>query len=296
MRQRPASEFRWTMSLLLIAINVGVFLIENVIDPRGPAFFNQYLALSGEGLRHWYVWQPLTYQFLHAPMHDNGLFHILGNCFAIYFIGQWVEQEMGKWSFLKLYLICGTVGGLLQIGLSEQWPGHFGYPMVVGASAGAFGLVSAFGALFPDRAMTLMLLPIEIRARTLVWIFLGLSLVAMSMPLQWSGKIAHSAHLGGILTAMFYIRYITNAQKPLVAWRSRQSANRPRILVTARGPKPASWKIPRPTPPEDLPPGEFISKEVDPILDKISAHGIQSLTDKERQILQAARARMSKRV
>ena len=47
--------------------------------------------------------------------------------------------------------------------------------------------------------------------------------------------------------------------------------------------------------PQELPSEEFISKEVDPILDKISAHGIQSLTDRERQILQAARAKMSKR-
>jgi hypothetical protein len=55
------------------------------------------------------------------------------------------------------------------------------------------------------------------------------------------------------------------------------------------------WGQHKPELDEDLPPEEFLSKEVDPILDKISAHGIQSLTDRERRVLQAARAKMAKR-
>ena len=59
-------------------------------------------------------------------------------------------------------------------------------------------------------------------------------------------------------------------------------------------PKPVKPRRPKPAEPADLPSGEFISQEVDPILDKISAHGIQSLTERERQILQAARSKMSR--
>jgi hypothetical protein len=66
--------------------------------------------------------------------------------------------------------------------------------------------------------------------------------------------------------------------------------------VNANSVRRSSWRRPKTPPPvEDLPPGEFISKEVDPILDKISAHGIHSLTDQERQILDAARKKMAKR-
>jgi hypothetical protein len=72
-------------------------------------------------------------------------------------------------------------------------------------------------------------------------------------------------------------------------------APRPRELVNA--PAGSFWKKAKPRPDDEppLPTGDFITKEVDPILDKISAHGIQSLTDRERRILEAARAKMAKR-
>jgi hypothetical protein len=101
--------------------------------------------------------------------------------------------------------------------------------------------------------------------------------------------------LGGILTGLAYIRWITNAQKPLMMWQPFQAKAPRRELVKVQSRKPQIWQRPKPAETEDLPPAEFITKEVDPILDKISAHGIQSLTQRERQILEAARARMSKR-
>jgi hypothetical protein len=72
----------------------------------------------------------------------------------------------------------------------------------------------------------------------------------------------------------------------------RRVRSRPRELIKV--PKGAPWQRNKPDP-EELPPGEFISREVDPILDKISAHGIQSLTPRERKILEAARAKMERR-
>ena len=77
--------------------------------------------------------------------------------------------------------------------------------------------------------------------------------------------------------------------------RFKPAAARPRVLVTAPFPKRPFWQRSKTTEVDDLPPAEFISREVDPILDKISAYGIQSLTDRERRILEAARAKMAKR-
>jgi hypothetical protein len=107
--------------------------------------------------------------------------------------------------------------------------------------------------------------------------------------------VAHCAHMGGILTGLIYVRLITHAQKPLVLWQPFPPKNRRPQLVKDRSKEPQFWRGPADDKPEELPPAEFIAKEVDPILDKISAHGIQSLTERERQVLQAARSKMTKK-
>jgi hypothetical protein len=102
--------------------------------------------------------------------------------------------------------------------------------------------------------------------------------------------VAHGAHLGGMITGIVWMRWAMTPHRsfefwqPFSAWRSlKGNPDRP-------SPKRSSRNTT-----EDLPPGEFISREVDPILEKISAHGIHSLTERERQILEAARSRMARR-
>jgi len=109
--------------------------------------------------------------------------------------------------------------------------------------------------------------------------------------------VAYAAHLGGILFALAYMRWGLNFSHTLAEWNPLQRRLRRERMIKAATVKPISAlrRRPRPDVATDLPSDEFISKEVDPILDKISAHGIQSLTDRERAILQAARNKMSKR-
>jgi hypothetical protein len=95
-----------------------------------------------------------------------------------------------------------------------------------------------------------------------------------------------------MLTGIVWIRMLTSANAPFQFWRSESRRTTKRESPASTGKR--AWKTARKKP-EELPPGEFISREVDPILEKISAHGIQSLTDRERQILQAARNKMAKR-
>jgi len=292
MRRPPRFELQWSMTVLIVAINVVVYVIQNALEYRSDFPFNHYFALSVDGLRHGHVWQLLTFQFLHAPLNQGGIFHLLGNCFTIYVFGLAVEEAIGRFSFLKMYLLSGALGGLLQMAVGLFWPAHFGQS-VIGASAGAFGLVAAFCALFPHRPLSLFFVPIEFRAVTLLWISVGISVVGMFMP---NTTIAHCAHLGGILTGLIYVRLITHSQKPLVLWKPFPRKDRRPELVSTRSREPQFWRRPPAEGKvEDLPPAEFITKEVDPILDKISAHGIQSLTERERQILQAARNKMSKK-
>jgi membrane associated rhomboid family serine protease len=293
MRQ-PRSQFRWTATTVLLAINIVVFLLGLVL--RNPYFVNDYLALSPGGLRHGFLWQLFTFQFLHS-----GWVHLLLNCFALFVFGREVENILGTRRFLGLYLVGGVIGGLFQIGLGLIWPHYFG-SSVVGASAGILGVVAAFATLFPERELTMLLffvIPVNLRAKYLLWISLALAILGIALPHSEAlGKdVAHAAHLGGILTGMAFIRWAgVFEQSSLWLRRLRPARSRRSPFASPRpsGKKPQST-LPDPEGFAENPSEEFISREVDPILDKISAHGIQSLTERERKILEAARNRMAKR-
>jgi membrane associated rhomboid family serine protease len=271
---------------VIIAINVAVFIMQEAITmyapSREPALIH-FLALSREGVLSGFLWQFVTFQFLHGDF-----LHILVNMLVIFFIGREMEMTLGRMGFLTLYLASGVLGGVLQVLLAFV-SRYFDVP-VIGASAGAAGLVAAFATLFPQRHLTLLLffvLPVSFRARTLLWIAIGISLFGILIP---SGKIAHAAHMGGILGGVLFVRHF--AHGGFQGWFPARP--RRREVVVARSPGSAFLRRSRPAPPQDLPPAEFISREVDPILDKISAHGIHSLTERERHILEAARARMGR--
>ncbi len=277
-----------SLTTILMIVNGVVFLAQSIAGYyfRG-AHIDRYFALSIDGLQSGCFWQPITFQFMHA-----GLFHLLANLITIYFFGRAVEESLGKVAFLKVYFGGGVLGGLLQLLAAFLWPGHFGASAVVGASAGAFGLVAAFATLYPERPLTLLIffvIPVSMRSKFLVIFSVLLAVFGIVVPMD---NIAHVAHLGGILVGVVMVRWGAQAGWPEVLRRRVQSVARPRELAEVRFGKPA-WRAPRPLV-EELPPAEFISKEVDPILDKISAHGIQSLTPQERRILEAASSKIGK--
>jgi membrane associated rhomboid family serine protease len=300
MRQAPGPT-RWSATVALIVILVIVFILQ--ITVLSPLFTDTYLALSLEGVHRGFVWQLLTFQFMHA-----GWIHLLLNCWAIYVFGRELEWVLGKARFLSLYFSSGVAGGLLQMLGSWLWPSHLG-GAVVGASAGAFGLVAAFTALDPERQLTMLLyfiLPVRMRARTLLLLCLALTGLGIAFPHSFfGGGVAHAAHLGGMIAGVSWVKlgwhrdYVRLPWEGLLArwhqWRSSQTGRRRRELVKAASVKIPRWPGTLPDKPADLPSEEFISREVDPILDKISAHGIQSLTERERRILEAARNKMAKR-
>ena len=284
------------MTVLLVIANIVAFVLQMVLQNAVPGS-SGYLALSVEGLSRGYVWQLLTFQFMHS-----GPIHLLLNCWAIYMFGRDVEQALGRRSFLTLYFSTGIMGGLLQAAFDVVLAKIVHQPEllrmhVVGASAGAFGLIAAFAMLFPERPLMLLLffiIPVNMRAKFLL-LFEGLlalfGIVYATRPSS-GPHIADAAHLGGMLTGIIFVRYAVHWEWP----RFDRAKRRPlRPLVKAPSQKSALWGRTKNAMAEDLPPEEFLSKEVDPILEKISAHGIQSLTERERRILEAAREKMAKR-
>lgn len=280
----------WTYKLMIV--NAVVYVLHQVLEFWGGVPVLDYLALSFGGLVRGQIWQLLTFQFLHGST-----LHLLLNLVVIFFFGRAIEEALGARRMLQLYFTSGVVGGvcqiLFQILMALMRDGSFLRGGVVGASAGAFGLVAAFATLFPYRRITLLLffvIPVSMTARMLLWMSVGLGVLGILIP---GDGIAHAAHLGGILAAVLFVRGVVLEQIPLPRIRlARRIRPGPRLRVM-QPPPPGSGPVAHP--PEEEFSDDFIAREVDPILDKIHARGIQSLTERERRILQAAHSRMQKR-
>ena len=282
MRQ-PEYGSRVSFTVALLVVNAIIFVLECFTLGYPPGFSEgNWFALSIEGLKHGFVWQFLTYQFMHA-----NLWHILANSWAIYLFGREIEATLGSWKFLVLYLAGGVVGGVFQVLAALLWPEYFGGP-VVGASAGGFGLMAAYATLFPERELTLLFPPINFHAKTMLIFSAVLALAGIVFPVD---HVANAAHLGGMLAGVVFIRQFIQGRGWQWEFPSRRAA--PRELVGTRVGKRSFWRSAANPPDEDLSTDEFVKSEVDPILDKISRQGIQSLTERERQILEKARERMA---
>jgi membrane associated rhomboid family serine protease len=298
----PAGRrWHWSATTVLMAAITGVFLLQlaaglyvqhniDTAEHHEDAVqvlnvLDNLLPLSTDGLRHGYVWQLLTFQFLHA-----GFWHLFGNMFCLWMFGRVIEQGLGRANFLKLYFLGGTVGGLVQALLGFLMPDRFGGP-VLGASAGVIGLFAAFAMLQPDAKIFLWFV-LPVTARQLFWFSIAVAVFFIVEPMD--SHVANGAHLGGLLAGAAFVRWRLYT-KSLRAWLPARAV-RPQHAHLVRTYSFKQNFSPHPAAPlEEVPPEEFISREVDPILDKISSQGIQSLTDHERKVLDAARRKMEKR-
>jgi len=292
MRQPEYRTPRVSWTVVLLMVNVAAFVVECLAYGYPPVIREDNLfALSVDGIKSGFVWQFLTFQFMHA-----GFLHILFNCFTIYFFGREIERQIGAVKFLTLYFSCGIIGGVVQVLGGLIWPSHFG-TAVVGASAGGMGLMAAFATLYPEELLTIFVyfFPVTVRAKYLLWGIAALSVLCILFPVSIFSQIlgqnvSSAAHLGGMGMGFLYVRLIL--QGNWFHFKNPLRRERPREAVTTRQRENKFW---RSTPPdEEVPTDQFLQNQVDPILDKISAHGIQSLTAREREILESARKKMTR--
>jgi len=148
-------------------------------------------------------WQLLTYGFLHDPAN---ILHLAFNMLALVMFGAPLEHVWGERRFLTYYLVCVLGAGLCQLAVGS-WAvanGAAAYP-TLGASGGVFGLLLAYGMLFPNQRVMLLFPPIPMKARTLVILY---GVFELSLGLTgWQPGVAHFAHLGGMLFGWLLIRY-----------------------------------------------------------------------------------------
>jgi len=136
--------------------------------------------------------------FLHG-----GLAHIFFNLFALWLFGQGIENLWGTERFVKFYFICGVGAGLIQLAVSLFVAGQ--NAPVIGASGAIFGILLAFGMMFPDQYIYLIIPPIPMKAKYFVIIYGAIEL--FSGVTDTSPGIAHFAHLGGMLFGYIMIKY-----------------------------------------------------------------------------------------
>ena len=257
-------RFRFSLTIGLILLHLLVFVVLEFFRGYNPeAFLNiyQYCALSNSGLAHGRVWQFITFQFLHM-----GQGHFLGNMLGIYFFCRAVEDFYGGKKMLLMYFACGIFGGVLQTGLGLLVPSVFGLP-VVGASAGVFGLLAMYAARNPEGEI-LIFFVVPAKAKHIAWLGAAVALFYTLVPADRG--MAHAAHLGGMMMGWALVRFDWRRFAPRKRDEETIAGRTARLVVT------------------DAPPATPATAEVDAILDKISAHGINSLSKREREILEAA--------
>jgi membrane associated rhomboid family serine protease len=239
---------------ILIIINIAVFILIHIFPRAGWILF--FGLVPSFVFSKFMLWQPLTYMFLHI-----GLWHLVVNMLMLWFFGSAIEASWGRRQFLFFYFFTGIGAGLCSFVVSMG----SGMP-VVGASGAIFGILVAYAMMYPD-SMILLFFIFPMKMRHAVLVLAGINLLgAISSP---GSGIAYFAHLGGGLFGYLYLKneWIRRRISYLnfSGIKSRYEQKKARKLQAAR---------------EDL------NHEVDRILDKISRHGIDSLTKREKQILE----------
>jgi len=223
----------------LLIINVLFFIATYVLETKGIDLA-AYLGAFYFDSPNFKIWQPITYMFMHG-----GFTHILFNMFALYSFGSVLEAHWGPKRFINFYLITGLGALALQWGVqafeiyqitgtpvahqvlsltsleqgqynpslysanqaSTLYGTYFG-PMV-GASGAIFGLLVAFGMLYPNAELYIMFIPVPVKAKYIIPVYI---LIELSLGVaQFQGdSIAHYAHLGGALLGFILVRLWKN--------------------------------------------------------------------------------------
>ena len=272
--QRMYSLTVWVRRLLVA--NLLVFLIQKtlLIDPKYVAAFGFDPMLAWQQ-----PWTFLTYMFLHW-----NILHLLFNMLMLYVFGPSVEDRMGSRMFLLFYLLCGLGGAALSFLLTQWAP----VGTIVGASGAIMGVAVAFAWYWPNYPVFVFPLPDPIPAKWLITFLVGLDLA-----LAWAGAltrgglgggVAHLAHLGGVGAALVYLKALD--------WQATHRERRggpmaeSSVLVSQppranrSGAVPPSAKQTKRSAPDAR-----AAAEIDRVLDKINATGMDSLTPAERKFL-----------
>lgn len=284
-RHSPAGPSTWSVVIWLIVVNVGAYLLNNLL------FYNptrDWFGLSIEALAEGRVWTLLTYQFIHA-----NLWHLIANLLGLFFLGRLLLSLIPSFHIVRLYLIGGLVGGVFQL----AWNALFTDAIIIGASGSVLAIVIAATTLVPYQRIQILLffiIPVTLTMRQVAWILVAVNAVTLLLGISASDEdgVAAMAHFGGMFFGWLYISrgwHKTAGKAP----RQKRTGFGVRILkdeaktgTTPRKSEKAG----------QAKKGPFVTSDVDAILDKINEQGFQSLTEEEHRILREQSGEISRRI
>ena len=222
----------------LLVINVVVWLATIVFQRTGVIDLQRWLGLHFWQASHFNPAQLFTYMFMHDT---SGVAHIFFNMFSLWMFGSLLERVMGSKRYLFYYISCGLGAALVQelvwqfswqdiFASSVTGPasssitdiinaineGHAAFTMddfynsllTVGASGAVFGILLAFGMIFPNMPLYLFFIPIPIKAK---WVVVAYGLLELYFGISGNQPgVAHFAHLGGMIAGIIMILYWRN--------------------------------------------------------------------------------------
>lgn len=281
------SLFPPVIKYLLIS-NVAIFIIQHFIfagfSVSGvplSSFFIKFFALNpiGSTVFPFYPWQLLTYLFMHG-----GFWHLFLNMLALWMFGMELENIWGSKKFLAYYMMCGIGAGLSTILLTPLFT-SLQLP-TVGASGSVYGILVAFGMLFPNREIFLYFL-FPIKAKYFVIIYMAIELFSVGS----NTGVAHLAHLGGGLIGFVYLLLTKNNVSDLFRFNKKPkvTSNRPTNIYRNKYYEKYNTGSEK-----DVSDADYYAKDgndditqekIDEILDKIGKDGYQNLSEEEKKIL-----------
>ncbi|HYR45285.1 MAG TPA: rhomboid family intramembrane serine protease [Terriglobia bacterium] len=186
---------RWTPAVKTLVIACVVGFLLQIFDrlSGAPSLANKFGLVPAEVTEKYYLWQLVTYIFLHG-----GFFHILFNMFGLYMFGSELEATWGTREFTKFFFLCGIGGALASVIVSPH-----AFALIIGASGAIFGLLVAYGVLFPNRLIYLYMI-IPIQAKWFVIIYGAINLLS-ALSVSNSG-VAYVTHLGGMFFGFVYLK------------------------------------------------------------------------------------------
>ena len=217
---------------LLIA-NVAVFVLNYLamlVWGRDP--FRVLGLTPREVLGKGYLWQLVGYMFVH-----EGLWHILINMLTLWMFGMDLERGWGRRRFLEYYFLCGAGAGLCVIAASALFGGMGS--RTIGASGAVYGLLLAFGMLYPDRVVLFSFL-FPMKAKYFVMI---IGAIAFLSSFEGGTGVSHVAHLGGMIFGYLYLRMrlprlnlLSGVRRRYRDWKLARSRRRFRVYLRKHDP------------------------------------------------------------
>lgn len=259
---RPWTQRQRFVLVSLIGINVAAFVAQLVLEGYQPGFGRTYLGLSETGVQNAYAWQFLTAIFMH-----DGPWHLLGNALVLYLLGRDVESILGQRHFFFLY-VSGAVAG--ELGHLFLMPGT---TVLLGASGGVAAVLMAYATILPELELTSLFLVVPIRLKAKHLAYGAITVSALLLFVDRDGTVSHSAYLGGCAAGWLYAHLLGFGRPSFV-----QRALHQRKVDAERY--------------ENMNAEQFIAEQVDPLLEKISREGLQSLSRSERRTLARAKEKL----